>query len=405
MLRAFKTRSLMLIYGIQFLTVLAGQLANAVLVLFALELDATLVEVASISLIAGLLNALLHIPFGILGDRYGRKLQILYPAIAHTLANLARSTATEPVHLILASLFGGTGVATPGFVAIIGDVTEPSERGDAYGAFYVCNSAGILIGPFLAGLLLLLAPIRVIYGIVTGLHVITVLLVLGLPVPKGEPSPGYLQNVTTVLKKKNMLIAILMRLAQGFFDAVRKTYIPIVASTHLHIPNALIASLGTPQGVSTFLVRLGLGTILRKLTAKRLILLTFATAVAIGLLLPFASTFTHLVILAVCAGIAHGANNPTSALLVADVSTSAERGFANAALYLASSAGALAPMTVITAATVWGLTSVFPLAAILPAATVVVVTKWMEHLSTERRQREEESTQPELRSNQSSAKS
>jgi MFS family permease len=249
MLRALKNRALRMVYLIQFITVLAGQLANSVLVLYALELNASLVEVATISLITGLLNALLHIPFGILGDRYGRKLQILYPAIARTLANLARSTATAPVHLIIASLFGGTGVATPGFVAIIGDVTEPADRTDAYSAFYVGNSAGLLIGPFLAGILTLFLPLRVIYSIITILHLFTILLVLRLPVPKGVPSTRYLQNVTTVLQKKHMLIAILLRLAQSFFEAIRRTFIPIVASTLLNIPNALIASLGTPQGL------------------------------------------------------------------------------------------------------------------------------------------------------------
>jgi MFS family permease len=402
--KAFKNRSLTLVFTIQFISIVAGQIANAVLVLFALELNASLVEVASISLIAGILNAILHIPFGILGDRYGRKLQILYPAIARTLANLARGLATTPVHLILASLFGGTGVATPGFVAIIGDVTEASERPDAYGAFYVCNSAGLLLGPFIAGFLLLIMPIRSLFFIATGLNVITIILVLWLPVPKGKAPPSYLQNVTTVLKKRNMLIALLMRLAQGFFDAVRKTYIPILASTQLHIPNALTASLGTPQGLSTLLVRLGLGKLLRKLTAKRLIILTFSAEVAIGLLLPFATTFPHLVILAIWAGVPHGINNPTSALLVADVSTGADRGFANAALYLASSAGSFAPMIAIAAATVWGLPSVFPLATLLPAATIVVVTKFMERLSTERRPQEGHATK-RAHGNQSSPSS
>jgi MFS family permease len=388
MLRAFKNRSLVLVFSSQFLSLVAGQIATAVLVLFALELHASLVEVASISLISGMLNALLHIPFGILGDKYGRKPQILYPAIAQILANIARGVSTEPVHLILASLFGGTGVATPGFVAIIGDVTDAAERADAYGAFYVCNSAGILIGPFIAGVLLLLFPIRILYFIVTGIHVLNLGLVLWLKVPKGDPTTGYLQNVTTVLKQKNMLIAILMRLAQGFFDAVRKTYIPILASTYLNIPHALIAALGTPEGLSTFTVRLFIGKILRTLTAKRLVILTFSAEVAIGLLLPFATTFSHLVILAIWAGVSHGINNPTSALLVAEVSTRADRGFANSVLYLASSAGALAPMIAIAAVTMWGLTSVFPLATLLPAATIVVVTKYMERLSTERRRRE-----------------
>ena len=128
----------------------------------------------------------------------------------------------------------------------------------------------------------------------------------------------------------------------------------------------------------------GLGTLLRRLTARRLILLTFAITIAVGLLLPFATTYLLLVLLAIGAGVGHGITNPTSALLVADVSTSTERGFANAALYLASSAGAVAPMIAVAAASLWGLTSVFPIATLLPAATFIIVAKYMGRLSTER---------------------
>ena len=384
----------MLVFGTQFLSVLSRQIASAVIVLFALELNASLVEVASISLISGILNAVLHIPFGILGDKYGRKIQILYPAIIQMLANTARGLATEPLHLIIASLFGGTGVATPGFVAIVGDLTDESERADALGAFYVCNSAGMLIGPIVAGLLLLIFPIRTLYFIVTGIHFINFVFVLLLKVPKREKTVGYMKNVTTVLKKKNMLIAILMRVAQGFFNSVRRTYIPILASTQLNISNSLIASLGAPEGLSTFGVRLFIGKILKKMTAKRLVMLTFSAEVVIWLLLPVATNFTHLVILALFAGVLHGINNPTSALLVADVSTSADRGFANSVLYLANSGGALAPMIAIAAATAWGLTSVFPIATILPAVTIIVAAKFMERLSTELRKIEGSNTQP-----------
>jgi MFS family permease len=167
-----------------------------------------------------------------------------------------------------------------------------------------------------------------------------------------------------------------------------------LASTQLNISNSLIASLGAPEGLSTFGVRLFIGKILKKMTAKRLVILTFSAEVVIGLLLPFATAFTHLVILALFAGVLHGINNPTSALLVADVSTSADRGFANSVLYLANSGGALAPMIAIAAATAWGLTSVFPIATILPVVTIIVAAKFMERLSTELRKIEGSNTQP-----------
>ena len=112
------------------------------------------------------------------------------------------------------------------------------------------------------------------------------------------------------------------------------------------------------------------------------------------MLIPFATDFTHLVILALVAGLLPGIIMPTSALLVADVSTKEDRGFANSVLYLAMSGGSLAPMISIAAVAVWGLRSVFPIATILPMVTMIVIAKFMELLSTERRRKEnDESTQ------------
>jgi hypothetical protein len=41
-------------------------------------------------------------------------------------------------------------------------------------------------------------------------------------------------------------------------------------------------------------------------------------------------------------------------------------------------------MIAVAAASLWGLTSVFPLATLLPAATFIIVAKYMGRLSTER---------------------
>jgi len=78
----------------------------AVQVLFALELNASLVEVALISMVGGILNAILQIPFGMLGDRYGRKILILYPEVASALSSVARGFRNHAVPLNRSEPFG-----------------------------------------------------------------------------------------------------------------------------------------------------------------------------------------------------------------------------------------------------------------------------------------------------------
>ena len=383
--RVLKNKPLVLVCSIQFFSMLTGSMSRAVLMQFALDMEASIVEVGLISLLSGIINTICQVPFGILSDRIGRKVLILFSESVNCLTILARGLSTTPLHLLIISPFGGLGgVETPGLVAAVGDLTEPSDRPDALSSFFIFSSVGLLIGPAAAGLLILFMPIRIVFFISAMIHVLDIILVFlikGLKKPSGT---GYKKDVVRVLKKKNMLVALDMRLSQGFFDSIRRTYIPIFAKQELGVSNALIAFLGSFEGISRIFIRFFMGKLIRKMTSKWLIVFIFSAEVAVGLLIPFSTGFHHLVIFACFAGLFHGIESPASALLVSDSSTPAERGFANSVLFLSMSSGSLAPIVTIPVSVEWGLTSVFPIAAVLPALAALVTIKLMEPLSIER---------------------
>lgn len=353
------------------------------MVLYALELGATVAEVSLITMLSGLFSAILQLPLGVLADRVGRKFSILFPEIVICIADIARSFATTPQQLIMISPFGALNVEISGLVTAVGDLTEPKDRPDALGIFYVFSSLGNLIGPIIASLLLLFLPIRILYQVTSAIHLFSIVAAFGIKGLKKPEATGYKDNISRILRKKNILVVMDMQFSQGFFDAVRKTYVTILAKQQLYLSDPLIASLGSFYGVARIVVRSFLGKLVRKITVKRLTILTFTVETAVGLFTPFASNFYHLAIFECVAGF-YSIEVPLSALLVADSSTYAERGFANAVSQLAMSTGSLAQITAVPIAEAWGILGVFPFASILPVTAALVAGKFMEPISTER---------------------
>ena len=110
MLRLLKNRSLILIYIIIFISIFTSTLSGgAVLVLYALELGATVTEITLINMLVGLFNTIFQLPLGIIADRVGRKFWNPLPRNYGFLANIARGYATTPLQLIMIAPFGGQG--------------------------------------------------------------------------------------------------------------------------------------------------------------------------------------------------------------------------------------------------------------------------------------------------------
>lgn len=387
-------RSLMLVFVIIFFSIFTSSISSAVSVLFALELGATVTEVSLINMLSGLFGTILQLPFGIFSDRVGRKFSILLPEIIICVSDIARSYATTSQQLIIISPFGHLGVEITGLVTAVGDLTEPHDRPNALGIFYVCSSLGMFIGPSIASLLLFFLPIRMLYWVTSAIHLFSIVAAFKIRGLKKPQKTAYKENISRVLRKKNLLVSMDMHFSRGFFEAVRRTYVPILAKQGLHLPDPLIVSLGSFEGITRIVARSFLGKLISKMTVKKLMILTCIAEAAAGLSLPFASSFYHFAIFACLAGF-YSIEVPLCALLVADSSTDAERGFANAVLQLGISSGSFAQIMTIPIVEAWGTVSIFPVASILPITAILVALKFMEPLSTERREgRKEEKRRP-----------
>jgi DHA1 family multidrug resistance protein-like MFS transporter len=94
-------------------------------------------------------TVLFLLPCGWLTDRFGRRKMLASGLALHGLTAILYLIFTNPWAFIILRFVEGTGAAAliPAARAYLGDVTLPSRRGEAYGAFSAAVSVGLLIGP------------------------------------------------------------------------------------------------------------------------------------------------------------------------------------------------------------------------------------------------------------------
>ncbi|MFH0896569.1 MAG: MFS transporter, partial [Candidatus Bathyarchaeota archaeon] len=107
MFAATRNRALLKIFYVTLFVMLTDNMTGAILIPFAIELKSDILQVNLITTISSTMYIALEVPFGILSDRYGRRLMLIYTRALVIVGQLLRVLATEPSHLIASALLGG----------------------------------------------------------------------------------------------------------------------------------------------------------------------------------------------------------------------------------------------------------------------------------------------------------
>ncbi len=117
----------------------------------ALKLDPSFIGIASMSYL--LCEAMLKAPFGVLGDRVGRKRLLVMAPIVSIFTSLATILVHHPIGLICLRAIDGMALAAlwPSAFGIISDYSQPGQRAKAMSLFNISYMAGIAGAPALGG--------------------------------------------------------------------------------------------------------------------------------------------------------------------------------------------------------------------------------------------------------------
>jgi EmrB/QacA subfamily drug resistance transporter len=145
----------LLIVGIlvSFLTPFVRSSINLALPSLAVEFDLSAVFLTWISTIYLLVNAILYIPFGRIGDIYGRKRIFQYGLIIFTVSSFISAFSTSGEMFLSIRIFQAIGNAMifANLNAMISSAFPKNERGRAFGLTSMGVFVGLIIGPILGG--------------------------------------------------------------------------------------------------------------------------------------------------------------------------------------------------------------------------------------------------------------
>lgn len=356
----------MKIYAIPLLTVMVQSMSGAIAILYALDLGANVLEVNLITTIRSTMGIFLLVPFGILSDRFGRKPMVLYSRTITLVGTVIRAVATEPTHLIIASLLGGFagGGFFPILLTMIGDIAEPQERQEAISTLFFFSSLGLMIGPAISTGLLLLPQItmRNIYQI-TSIANVGVLIYLALTIRETKAQTpekrSSRRHISTLIKNPNFQGLLAMSFLYFFSRSVVQTYIPIYARVDLHLSNAEVASFSFYRSLAIMLIRFSSATFLMRLPTRPFLISVLLLGGVTSLVSPYANEYILIVIIFFLSGISYGATSILGSTLVSNISTPENRGLANSLYNLAQSTGNITKLGTSPIADIFGLAYVF----------------------------------------------
>lgn len=152
-----KLKKDLLIVGVlvSFLTPFVRSSINLALPALAVEFSLSAVFLTWISTIYLLVNALLYIPFGRIGDIYGRKRIFQYGLFIFTFSSFISAFSISGEMFLFFRILQATGNAMifANLNAMISSAFEESERGKAFGLTSMGVFVGLICGPILGGVI------------------------------------------------------------------------------------------------------------------------------------------------------------------------------------------------------------------------------------------------------------
>lgn len=271
---------------------------------------------------AGLLaNAAMRYPAGWAADRFGTRPVMVVSLAAYALLFLAYLLPLPvPAFVVLRFLHGGAGGAFwPAANGLLAEVTQPGERGRAYGVMQSTNTAGMLVGPAIGGFIALfdLGVVFVVAALACALAAAAIATLPNAHVASRPEAPLPARRIVRSLLPLLLLGAGTSYMI-GTFDTIWPLYMTHRGGTTLAVGISFAAF-----ALPATLVSAQAGALGDRFGARRLVVVALIGTAFFAALYPFVTSVPWLIGLGVIEGMFTISGGPS---LIAEVSRSAEPG-------------------------------------------------------------------------------
>jgi MFS family permease len=269
---------------------------------------------------AGLLtNAVIRYPAGWAADRYGTRPVMLASMIGVAALFLAFLLPLPPAAFIVIRMLQGcaAGAYWPGANGLVADVTEPKERGQAFGMMQSTQVAGMIVGPAAGGFIALF-NLNVVFVVAAAAAIVATLALWTL---RNVRVHATIEVPVRAFRIARILLPLLLLGAGtsymiGTYDTVWSLYMTYRGANTFAVGLSFVAFALPATFLSAYAGALG-----DRFGARRFILIALVATGLFAALYPFISSVPWLIGLGLIEGFFTISGTPS---LMAEVSRSAE---------------------------------------------------------------------------------
>ena len=291
--------------------------------LYAIHLGATPFTIGTVMALFGLLPMLFAVGAGRLTDRIGPRTPMLAGAVMVSLGVLMPFLYPGLAMLYVAGALTGTGflfyqISVQNIVGFIG---KPEDRPSNFSLLALSFSVSAFVGPLATGVAIDGVGHRYAFLIFALLPLATIIAIasnrLALPGPRPQSPRAAPGRIADLLRHHDLrsvfILSALHAIAWELF-----TFMTPIYGTQIGLSASAIGVVMASFAAATFAIRMALAFLARRVTAWRLIRITFLMAAATYAIFPLAGSLAVLVALAFVLGIGLGSSQPMVMALLHD---------------------------------------------------------------------------------------
>ncbi|NHV07196.1 MAG: MFS transporter [Thaumarchaeota archaeon] len=348
------TRNIVLVSFSVSLLILGFNLSTSLLVLYLSQLGFNSFMVGLIVTVARLAFALLTLPSGVIADKLGYRLPIVWSFSLCSISLFLMYLVSNPLlfSILVVLLWIGTAIYGPSISSYVSKASSKGKVALAFGWYYAFTTTSQVIGQTLSGIMAQNFGYKSLFAVGGVLSLFSLVIVT------------YVVRKSNSSTKNNFILFTLDDFKKGldFFiknSSVRKlsialsfhtigfltsyTFIPLVASLDQNFDDATIGLLLAIWSIGNAVFQIPFGKLSDKVGGKIILLLHVLLSSLIWWVYPFVNSFLLAVVIMIVQGVVGAMDMPARRLIMQDVS---EENFATAVGVLDSFttfAGSLGP--------------------------------------------------------------